>query len=82
MYKPPNYSVQEPFPESLLVEQRLAAVERAVAEIQRRMAASRPAANWLEQITGSFKDEPAFEEVVRLGRAFRDADRPAEDHAP
>ncbi len=38
---------------------------------------------WLKwesrQITGSFKDEPAFEEVVEFGRAIRAADRPAED---
>jgi hypothetical protein len=61
------------------IEQRLAAVERAVSELQQRLANLPPAANWLEQIVGSFKDEPAFEEVLEHGRAIRSADRPPED---
>jgi hypothetical protein len=35
--------------------------------------------NWIARITGSFKDEPAFEEVLALGRAIRAADRPPEE---
>ncbi|MCG8366639.1 MAG: type II toxin-antitoxin system VapC family toxin, partial [Pseudanabaenales cyanobacterium] len=27
--------------------------------------------NWLQQITGSFKDEPAFEEVLAYGQVIR-----------
>ncbi|MBI3989869.1 MAG: hypothetical protein HY347_09670 [candidate division NC10 bacterium] len=61
------------------IEQRLTAVENAVSELQRQLANLPPAANWLEQITGSFKDEPAFEEVLEFGRAIRSADRPSED---
>jgi hypothetical protein len=38
------------------IEQRLAAVEAAVAELQRRLAPPQPASNWLEQVIGSFKD--------------------------
>jgi len=30
--------------------------------------------NWLQQITGTFKDEPAFEEVLAYGRAIRQGD--------
>jgi len=30
--------------------------------------------NWLQQITGSFKDEPAFEQVLAYGRAIREGD--------
>jgi hypothetical protein len=33
----------------------------------------------LAQVTGSFKDEPAFAEVLEYGRAFRQADRPPEE---
>ncbi|WAN68878.1 hypothetical protein BJP36_41685 [Moorena producens JHB] len=33
-----------------------------------------PPMNWLQQITGSFKDEPAFEEVLAYGRAIRQGD--------
>ncbi|MCC5638565.1 hypothetical protein LC593_22570 [Nostoc sp. CHAB 5844] len=52
------------------LEQRLAVVEAAIAELQKQIAPPQPT-NWLQQITGSFKDEPAFEEVLAYGRAIR-----------
>ncbi|BAY23684.1 hypothetical protein NIES2100_34760 [Calothrix sp. NIES-2100] len=55
------------------LEERLAAVEAAVTELQQQVAVSQPT-NWLQQITGSFKDEPAFEEVLAYGRAIRQGD--------
>ncbi|MDF5725444.1 MAG: hypothetical protein PUP91_34330 [Rhizonema sp. PD37] len=55
------------------VEQRLLAVETAIAELQKQLADSQ-SVNWLQQITGSFKDEPAFEEVLAYGQAIRQAD--------
>ena len=57
-----------------LLAQRLTAVETAVSELQRRLATLPPAPDWVEQISGAFKDDPAFEEVVALGRAFRMAE--------
>lgn len=62
-----------------LIEQRLKAVEEAVAEIQRRAAEEVPPPIWVDRFTGAFKDEPAFAEVVAYGRAFRQADRPPGD---
>ncbi len=61
------------------IEQRLTAVEDAVRELQRRLTILPPAANWLERIIGSFKDEPEFEKVLEYGRAIREADRPSDD---
>jgi hypothetical protein len=61
-----------------LIEQRLSAVEAAVVELQRRVVGGPPAANWIERFTGSFKNEPAFAQVVEYGRALRSADRPRE----
>ena len=69
-------------PAETAVEQRLAAVESAVAELQRQLRRQMPSTNWLERFTGSFKDEPAFAEVVAYGRAIRTADRPAEKPEP
>jgi hypothetical protein len=60
------------------IEQRLAAVETAVAEIQRRLTRDSKPANWVERFTGAFENEPAFAEVVEYGRAIRAADRPRE----
>jgi hypothetical protein len=61
------------------IEQRLTAVEDAVRELQRRLTILTPAVNWLDRITGSFKDEPEFEKVLEYGRAIREADRPPDD---
>ena len=55
------------------LEARLLAVETALKEIERRLATLPPAPNWLDEIIGSFKDEPAFDEVIAFGRAFREA---------
>ena len=62
-----------------LFAQRLAAVETAVVELQRRLATLPPAPDWVEQIVGSCQDQPAFEEVIALGRALRMAEPFPED---
>ena len=38
-----------------LIEQRLAAAEKAISELQQQLANRPQAFNWIEQITGSFK---------------------------
>jgi hypothetical protein len=58
---------------NLSLEDRLSAVEAVIADLQEQIAAPQPT-NWLKQITGSFKDEPAFEEVLAYGRAIRQGD--------
>lgn len=55
------------------LEERMAAVEAAITELQKQIANPQPT-NWLQQITGSFKDEPAFEEVLAYGRGIRQGD--------
>jgi hypothetical protein len=55
------------------LEERLAAVEAAIAQLQQQIIISQKI-NWLQQVTGSFKDEPAFEEVLAFGRAIRQGD--------
>lgn len=52
---------------------RLRAVETALHEVQCRLATLAPAPTWLDEIIGSCKDEPAFDEVIALGRAFRES---------
>jgi hypothetical protein len=69
--------MSEPHP-----DQRAAAMEEAVRELQKIMEARNPAPDWLDRVIGSMKDEPAFDEVGAYGRAIRQADRPAEDQAP
>jgi hypothetical protein len=66
-------------PAETLVEQRLTAVEKAVHELERKLANLPSGPDWLERISGSLENEPAFEEVLQHGRAFRTSDRPPED---
>ena len=61
------------------LEERLLAVETTLQEMQRRLATLPPAPNWLDEIIGAFKDEPAFDEVIAFGRAFRRGELPPED---
>jgi hypothetical protein len=58
------------------IEQRLAAVELAVRELQGLIGSRALAPNWLDRVVGSMKDEPDFEEVLAYGRALRQSDRP------
>jgi hypothetical protein len=55
------------------LEARLLAVETALQEMQYRLATLPPATHWLDEMIGSCTDDPAFEEVMALGRACREA---------
>ena len=61
------------------IEVRLAKVERELAILKARTGENGTKANWIEKITGSFKDDPDFDEIVRLGKEMRDAELPEED---
>jgi hypothetical protein len=58
---------------NISLEERMAAVEEAISELREQVAIPQPT-NWLQQINGSFKDDPAFEEVLAYGRAIRVGD--------
>lgn len=60
------------------VEQRLTALEKAVADLQKRMAQGRVPENWLEHVTGAVTDDEAFRKILEYGREFRYADRPSD----
>ncbi len=60
------------------VEERLAALEAAVAELQRRMGAPVSMEDWLKSV-GSVTDLEAFDEACRLGREFRESQRLPEE---
>ncbi len=56
------------------VEARLTRVERELAILKSK--ASRDKSNWIVEITGSFKHDPDFDEIVRFGKEMRDAELP------
>ncbi len=57
--------------EQATVEERLTAVEQQVADLRRRIPPQTDGKSWVERIAGTFKDDPDFDEIVRLGREFR-----------
>jgi len=61
------------------IEVRLAKVERELAILKARTGENGKKANWIQKIKGSFKGDPDFEEIVRLGKELRDAESPEED---
>jgi hypothetical protein len=53
------------------LEKRVAVLERDLAELKRRITSSEAKNDWIKAITGSMKDYPEFEEVIRFGREYR-----------
>lgn len=39
----------------------------------------RPSGNWIDAISGTFKDDPEFDEILRLGKEIRNADQAADE---
>lgn len=56
------------------IEARLARVERELAILKAKVPVVK--SNWIAEITGSFKHDPDFEEIVRLGKELRDMELP------
>ncbi len=57
--------------EQRTVDERLTAVEKELAELKKRVAHQEKNGSWIECIAGTFKDDPEFDEILRLGREFR-----------
>jgi hypothetical protein len=59
---------------NLSLEARLTEVEKAIVDLQKQVSPAPETNNWLEAITGSFKDEPEFEAVLNYGQKIRQQD--------
>jgi hypothetical protein len=59
------------------LQRRLARLEREVKELRLSVAKRRKTKEppWWQKIAGRFEDDPAFAEIVRLGRKFRKQDK-------
>jgi hypothetical protein len=58
----------------MTVEQRVAILEKEVAELKQHLPRPhKPGTNWLDQVSGSLKDYPEFDEVLRFGHEIRQA---------
>lgn len=61
------------------IEERVAALEDKVAKLTGEAVETKPEMPWWETITGTFKDDPEYNEAMRLGREWRKSFRPIED---
>ncbi|MBM4030708.1 MAG: hypothetical protein FJ291_02880 [Planctomycetes bacterium] len=61
------------------LEDRVKALESDIAELKRREGREETVCEWLDRISGRLAKYPEFEEVVRLGREMRQADRPDDE---
>jgi len=50
-------------------------MEKDLAQLKSQVESLRSNRGWIDRITGSFKDDPEFEEILRLGQEIRQADR-------
>ncbi|HEX6960815.1 MAG TPA: hypothetical protein VF175_03035, partial [Lacipirellula sp.] len=53
------------------LESRVAALERELADFKKHHAANGQREHWLLRMRGMFKDFEDFDEIVRLGREYR-----------
>jgi hypothetical protein len=59
------------------LELRITTLEAEVAQLKAQAAsAGKPALPWWEKIAGAFADSPAHEMAMKLGRKYRNAQRP------
>ena len=64
---------------TVTLEERVAALEAEFALLKKeRMNEAQSKKPWWEEIRGTFKDDPAYEEAMRLGREYRESLRPKE----
>jgi hypothetical protein len=57
------------------VEERLAKVEKEIADLKARTDSHSPKPGWLRRVEGSFKDDPDFLEITQLGKEARDEEK-------
>ena len=59
------------------IEERLTAVETELQELKREKEQTKErnkAIPWWEQTRGQFKDDPMYDEAMRLGREWRESE--------
>jgi hypothetical protein len=58
------------------VEERLAKIERELAELRNRVGSPENKSHWITDMVGRFENDPVFDEIARLGKELRDAEEP------
>lgn len=61
---------------SRTIEERLQKLEWELEALKTKSVQKDGQSDWLSTMIGSFENDPDFDEIVRLGKEFRHADRP------
>lgn len=61
------------------VEDRLSQLEQKVDRLLGEQAETMNKTPWWKKIVGVYKDDPEFDEAMRLGREYRESLRPKEN---
>ncbi len=62
--------------EIVSLAKRVANLEVEVANLKARLDAIEKAPKWWERIVGTFENDPHYEKAMRLGRQYRESQRP------
>lgn len=61
------------------LEERVAILEAEVARLKNQIEHQTESGTpWWKKVAGTFKDNPAFDEAMRLGREYRESQRSSE----
>jgi hypothetical protein len=58
------------------LEERVATLEQELKHVKDQLASQKPPKDWLDTF-GAFANDPGFDEMVREGRAYREAENKA-----
>nr|WP_309696751.1 hypothetical protein [Armatimonas sp.] len=55
------------------LEKRVLSLEETLEKLRQKVEKTEVARPWWEQVRGTFKDDPIYDEAMRLGRIWRDS---------
>ena len=58
----------------ITIEERVTKLERELAQLMEKVASNSSDLGWLTDFEGAFESDPAFDEAMRLGRLWRNAE--------
>jgi len=60
------------------LEARVAALEKEVGRLRKQLPAPAEQRHWWHDDAGRFENDPVFDEIVRLGKEYRESLRPGQ----
>lgn len=76
-----DYGSESCIEDRAALEKRIEKLEQTVADLQRKSEDKPRSKGWLHKLIGTVSDEPAFLEALEYGRAYRQSDKPVEEHS-